>query len=409
VAEPANGAPKPNAHDTELLLLRSCVGALWADGSMAAAERDHVSHLIDRVARSDGEREQLRRLALHGVDVNGLLADIEVLAVEARLDLFARCVEMLGADRRLRRSEMRFLSKLRRRCGVPWWRFEAMIWRHSGMVRRTVLALGLVAAMLAIVLAPRAFRQEPLLVAPVMLEQRREISLAGAPGDVAELGAEELFERVRRSVVTVNVAVDGGRHGLGSGVVLGVDDLGQLYVLTNRHVVYHELPQGQALGYDIQLESGVRLPTVLDFYSGRFDLALLLVPGLSRWAVPLPLRPPGELRVGQHVYAVGSPMGLDHSFTSGVISGLRGRHIQTDATVHSGSSGGPLLDGSGRICGVITTTHRSKDLSFALDAGAIVEMLAERRQGSGGRLGPAGPPALDVDSSRTEVEGGENE
>jgi serine protease Do len=95
------------------------------------------------------------------------------------------------------------------------------------------------------------------------------------------------------------------------------------------------------------------------------------------------------------VYAVGSPLGLDHTFTSGVISALRPDHIQTDATVHSGSSGGPLLDASGAVCGVITTTHLHKDVSFALYGDAVLAMFYERFQiKTGGPTGEQTEPAL---------------
>jgi S1-C subfamily serine protease len=98
-----------------------------------------------------------------------------------------------------------------------------------------------------------------------------------------------------------------------------------------------------------------------------------------RWAEPLPVVPRRQLRVGQRVFAVGSPIGLRHSFTSGVISALRGDHIQTDATVHQGSSGGPLIDDSGGVCGIVTQTHSAKDFTFAIYADTVLELLEERR------------------------------
>jgi S1-C subfamily serine protease len=95
------------------------------------------------------------------------------------------------------------------------------------------------------------------------------------------------------------------------------------------------------------------------------------------------------------VYAVGSPLGLDHTFTSGVISALRSDSIQTDATVHSGSSGGPLLDAGGAICGVITTTHLHKDVSFALYGDTVLAMFEERwRVKTGGSSGEQTGPSL---------------
>mgnify|MGYP001825083165 FL=1 len=179
-------------------------------------------------------------------------------------------------------------------------------------------------------------------------------------------------------MVRVNVDIDGADHGQGSGSIIGVDRFGQLYVLTNRHVVFHELREGQRVSYEVELESGVRLPAALDFYSRDDDLALVMVPNLTGWGRPVPLLPRDRLHVGQRVFAVGSPIGLAHTFTSGVISALRSEHIQTDATVHMGSSGGPLFDATGVVCGVVTMTHQHKDFSFAVYADAVFEMLTER-------------------------------
>jgi S1-C subfamily serine protease len=151
-------------------------------------------------------------------------------------------------------------------------------------------------------------------------------------------------------------------------------------VITNRHVVVHKIRTDRQLSYEVEFENGARFDGVLDFYSRRHDLALLAVLGTPLWAQPAAMRPRQDLIVGESVFAVGSPMGLRHSFTSGVISALRPEHIQTDATVHAGSSGGPLFDSYGLLCGVITATHEAKDFSFALYVDAVVDMLAERQE-----------------------------
>ena len=160
--------------------------------------------------------------------------------------------------------------------------------------------------------------------------------------------------------------------------MLGVDGHDQLYVLTNRHVVDHEVANPRLLSYEIELENGIQLPAVLDFYSRTHDLAVVMAPGLGGWGLPVSASDVQRPSVGEEVFALGSPIGLDHSFTTGVISALRWPMIQTDATVHSGSSGGPLFDNRGRVCGVVTTSHREKDFSFALCGETILEMLDER-------------------------------
>lgn len=320
----------------------------------------------------------MRRLALHDVNRHGVLAEIERLDVGARRHLFDRCVDLLVSDRKLSRRELRFLAQLRRRCGVSYWSFEKAVW-YALWRRRAALLLALVGIVAVVVTVSHLQHQQEAGVAPRELAEHQEITLRAVPDVFVELPADQLYEVVRRSVVTVNVMVGGALFGNGSGVVIAWDQFGQLYILTNRHVVYHELPEGESLVLEAELESGVQLPAVLDYFSRQWDLALLVVPGLAGWAEPLPVVPRQRLRVGQHVYAVGSPMGLRHSFTSGVISALRRDHIQTDATVYMGSSGGPLIDGSGGVCGVVTQTHSAKDFSFALYADTILEVLEERR------------------------------
>ncbi len=366
------------------LVVKMCIAALWSDGAMAAAERDHLSHLIDEVVGDEDQREELRRLALHGIDRHAALAELGRIEPAARLDLFDHCRAVVTSDRHVRPGEVRFLAELGRACGLGFGARQRILWALSPRRRLTVFAVAALAVALAVL--PRVLREEAGLPPPE-IAMFRKIHLSAARPE-ASLDAASLFERVRRSVVTVNVTIDGARHGSGSGVVIAADELGQLYILTNRHVVFHELAPGRELVFDAGLESGVRLPALLDFYSRRWDLALLVVPGLTGWAGPLPVARRAAVRVGQRVYAVGSPLGLDHTFTAGVISAVRGQFLQTDATVHSGSSGGPLLDERGAVCGVVTATHPSKDLSFALSADAITDMVGERRESKGrGQVG----------------------
>ena len=54
--------------------------------------------------------------------------------------------------------------------------------------------------------------------------------------------------------------------------------------------------------------------------------------------------------------------------------------VMFDAAIHSGSSGGPLFESHGLLCGVVTATHQSKDFSFALVADAVFDMLVEREE-----------------------------
>lgn len=98
------------------------------------------------------------------------------------------------------------------------------------------------------------------------------------------------------------------------------------------------------------------------------DLAVLKIDAPAAQLHALPMGAASELMVGQQVFAIGNPFGLDHTLTTGVISAL-GREIgsvadvpirdviQTDAAINPGNSGGPLLDSSGRLIGVNTAIY----------------------------------------------------
>ena len=377
LGDPATRQTEPLKPE-DILLFDVCVAAIWSDGSMASAERDHLSHIMDRVSSTEEERHELRRVALHDVSRSSVLAEVDGLDPEPKRRLYDRCIAVLTSDRRLRRGELRFLSELRRRCGISYFGHQVTVWRATPLRQlvRHALLLG-VLVILAVVGIVR-YSDDAALLPPVELGVHPEILLRQAPADSAVMDAEALYLAVRHSVVKVNVLVDQALIGHGSGVVLGVDRDGQLYVLTNRHVVYHEVANPHLVSYEIQLENGIQLPAMLDFYSRTHDLAVVVAPGLSGWGLPVGLRMCSDLLVGEEVFALGSPIGLDHSFTKGVISAVRWPMIQTDATIHSGSSGGPLFDHRGRVCGVVTTSHMEKNFSFALCGEAVLEMLDER-------------------------------
>lgn len=367
-------------HEFQLTLVRALVAASWSDGSMAVEERDALSHLIDSVARTEAERDRLRRQALQDLDRPTVLEDVARLPARQRREVFDRVVDMLRRDHRVGTAERRFLASLRRRCGVGFWEYRWLAVRLLSPTRRSLAVVGamVLAAAVGVLWLGGGGGAAP----PVEMTVHPALVLPAYDPAAPVLDPEALYQRVRRSAVTVSVLVDGGTVASGSGVVIGADTGHTYYVLTNRHVVYAEVAGGHQLGYDIEFENGARFHGQLDSYSRRYDLALLAVLGVPLWAEPVAMRPSSELRVGQPVYALGSPLGLRHTFTAGVISALRPDMIQTDATVTSGSSGGPLFDAHGFLCGVVTAAHRTKDLAFAVYADTVLEMLHDRAQGS---------------------------
>jgi S1-C subfamily serine protease len=190
-----------------------------------------------------------------------------------------------------------------------------------------------------------------------------------ARGDLAadERATIQLFEQASPSVVYISTRrrvvdfwsrdVMSVPQGTGSGFIW--DDSG--HVVTNFHVI-----EG-ASEADVRLNDGRTYKAGLVGASPMHDLAVLRinVPFDSPPAVPVGTS--GDLKVGQKVFAIGNPFGLDYTLTSGLISALdrsseRGgvtiRHlIQTDAAINPGNSGGPLLDSAGRLIGINTAIY----------------------------------------------------
>jgi S1-C subfamily serine protease len=107
---------------------------------------------------------------------------------------------------------------------------------------------------------------------------------------------------------------------------------------------------------------------------------------------PIPLGDSETLQVGQKVFAIGNPFGLDHTITSGIVSALdreitavTGRTIQgviqTDAAINPGNSGGPLLDSAGRLIGVNTAIYSpsgaSAGIGFAVPVDVVNRVVPE--------------------------------
>jgi S1-C subfamily serine protease len=191
-----------------------------------------------------------------------------------------------------------------------------------------------------------------------------------ARGDLAadEQATIAIFEKSAPSVVYVtNLAVRRDLLGLnvmevpqGTGSGFLWDDLG--HVVTNFHVIQ------AAQAAEVTLADHSTWKARLVGYEADKDLAVLRIDAPKDRLKPLALGTSRDLKVGQKVFAIGNPFGLDHTLTTGVISAL-GREIQaltgrairdviqTDAVINPGNSGGPLLDSAGRLIGVNTAIY----------------------------------------------------
>ena len=179
---------------------------------------------------------------------------------------------------------------------------------------------------------------------------------ARPPGSVAAVAAEVL-----PSVVSVNVQ-SGTSGDTGSGVVLSRDG----YVLTNNHVISSAADGQGQITVQLYNRPGQDVPARIIGRDPQSDLAVIKVQGVDDLK-PARLGNSSGLVVGDPVIAVGSPLGLAGTVTTGIISALDRPvaagdstanaddlidAIQTDAAINPGNSGGPLLDAAGAVIGV---------------------------------------------------------
>jgi serine protease Do len=215
---------------------------------------------------------------------------------------------------------------------------------------------------------------------------------------------------------------DGGRKGSGgTGSIIQSDGL----VLTNAHVAIEEqagrpfarlsvfLKPPRVTGESkSDLSRMVRAKVIA--YSRPLDLALLKLDGVTEALSVVDVSESGRARIGDRVVAIGHPeQGGLWTLTTGVISaevdnfnGVKGKHVfQTETGLNRGNSGGPLLDGEGRMIGVNTAIARVASdglpitsISFSLKSSVATQWLREQGVAVGGQpqAKPVHPPQSDL-------------
>ncbi|MGZ0173134.1 MAG: S1C family serine protease [Planctomycetales bacterium] len=235
-----------------------------------------------------------------------------------------------------------------------------------------VLLLGLT----GVLIYRQAFWHSPLLNADA---QSRAVT---PRGDLAadELSTIELFQQVSPAVVHVtsvavlqnafNMDVREMRAGTGSGFVWNTEG----HIVTNLHVIR----DGQ--GAVVTLADNTNHSARLVGFDSANDIAVLKIDVPPGALTPIAIGESSNLKVGQKVFAIGSPFEFDHTLTTGVIGGLNRTFgtdsgtihnaIQTDAAINPGNSGGPLLDSAGRLIGVntaiVSESGGSHGIGFAI-------------------------------------------
>lgn len=194
------------------------------------------------------------------------------------------------------------------------------------------------------------------------------------------LSAEELFKKVSPSVFVV-LSLDASNQPIeqGSAVVIRVEKLPPknsiaarfsmpaCLLITNYHVIKD--------GVSFEVRQGARKwPATLVATNPDNDVAELRVEKLD--VAPMPMRSFSSLAIGEHVYAIGAPEGLELTLSEGLISSLRqsgtDRVIQTTAAISPGSSGGGLFDTSGRLVGItVAYLKEGQNLNFALPTDSL--------------------------------------
>jgi S1-C subfamily serine protease len=240
--------------------------------------------------------------------------------------------------------------------------------------------------------AGRATSPAPTPSAPSVLDERnpKPASRGGArapaegrpvaprgPLEADELNHIAVFKGASPSVVNITALgherdlfsrnVQQVPQGTGTGFMWDA----QGHVVTNFHVIQNANGAKVTLADQTTLEA-----SLVGFFADR-DLAVLKINAPAAKLKPLPLGSSRELQVGQKVYAIGNPFGLDQTLTTGIVSALnreiesvtrrtiRGA-VQTDAAINPGNSGGPLLDSAGRLIGVNTAIYSPSGASAGI-------------------------------------------
>jgi putative serine protease PepD len=192
----------------------------------------------------------------------------------------------------------------------------------------------------------------------------------------AGLSAKAIFERTASAVVEIQAG-----NASGTGFVIDSDG----HVVTNEHVV------GTAQTVEVRFAEGEEEQARVIATDRSTDLAVLEVDLAGHGVDPVELGPSADVEVGDPVYAIGNPFGLERSLTAGIVSAVDRDieapngftitdAIQTDAPVNQGNSGGPLLDASANVIGVVaqiaSETGGNVGIGYAVPSDTVRTVVA---------------------------------
>jgi putative serine protease PepD len=256
------------------------------------------------------------------------------------------------------------------------------------------------------------------------------VRASSAPGSRREVAsttpsATQIYARDSKGVVAIKVLTAEGEDE-GTGIVLNEKGL----ILTNDHVVRG----ARSITVDASGSSNTTRGATLVGEEANEDLALIRVDPTGLGLEPLTLASSHSVQVGDTVYAIGTPYGLEETFTKGIVSALDREisapdgakiagAIQTDAALNPGNSGGPLLNEEGEVIGVnsqIASDAASVDgsqpgstgIGFAIASDTVVSAVDAIEAGKGvtyasatageGRYGTQSPSGGEAEGNSSE-------
>jgi serine protease Do len=203
----------------------------------------------------------------------------------------------------------------------------------------------------------------------------------------------DMFETNKHSVVTIYTAEDvntgsgdpltfTSNMGLGSGVLVRDN-----YILTAAHVV------ANAKAIMVEFFDGEKIPAVTYRISKTADVAVIKLESAPSNAKQAVIGSSDDVRIGEEIFVIGAPMGLTYSLSRGIISGRHSEKspisdhkilefFQTDASINTGNSGGPMYNSKGEVIGIVSSIlSRSggfEGIGFAATSQVAKDLLNER-------------------------------
>lgn len=272
----------------------------------------------------------------------------------------------------------------------------SVLFRHSNrnLLITLAIGMGLGVAVSQIDWTPTSWAQQlGGRVSSDTVSSSRRVNQQPAPDPTLtpeEQISTRVYEECNQSIVHINTKarqMDSffsvkELKGAGSGSV--IDNQG--YILTNNHVV-----EG-AREVTVTLHNGTSYPAIVQGKDPESDIAVLKIEAPAADLLPLPWGESTNLRVGQRIYAIGNPFGLERTMSTGIISSLNRsieaeQHrnmrslIQLDISLNQGNSGGPLINTRSELIGmntaIMSTNGDSAGVGFAIPVSTIRRIVPQ--------------------------------